>query len=205
VVTINLPNQITFGRLILTAICLGLLSAFSLQDPNYSILYWCLGLLILAAFTDWLDGYLARKRGQVTALGRILDPFVDTVLICGVFFMFIGSGFVDNFGNNVTGVPPWMVVVIIANEFLIGGLSSFCESQGHQINTDKLGKFKVVIQLICAGWIMLYIANRQFEQTDQANPLYLINSVLIWFTIAITVLSGLSCLLKARHALQERM
>ena len=73
---------------------------------------------------------MARRRNQVTAFGRILDPFVDKVLICGAFAYFAGSGFIEESGRNVTGVRMWMVMVIFGRELLVTGLRGFTEARG---------------------------------------------------------------------------
>src|SRR5947209_18938387 len=96
----NLPNQLTAARFVL-ALCLFVLIENRLWVP-------CIGVFALAAVTDWLDGYLARKQGLTSTLGRNLDPLVDKVLICGAFIFLIP---VDN-----TGVHAWMVTVIVSRE-----------------------------------------------------------------------------------------
>jgi CDP-diacylglycerol--glycerol-3-phosphate 3-phosphatidyltransferase len=110
---INLPNQITLGRLILAVVFFVLLAQFDIQHPRIWLLDLCFALFIVAALTDWLDGYLARKHNQVTAFGRVLDPFVDKVLVCGTFVFLAGPAFVNDAGRNVTYVAPWMVVLIL--------------------------------------------------------------------------------------------
>ena len=101
----NLPNQITVSRLILAIVFFVVIGFYSdtRADQNRWLLDVSTVLFAVATITDWLDGYLARRRKQVTAFGRILDPFVDKVLICGAFAYFAGTGFEDSSGPNVTG------------------------------------------------------------------------------------------------------
>lgn len=164
---LNLPNQITMARLILAIVFFVLLGNFNVQHPNTKILDVCLMVFIIAGITDWLDGYLARKTNQVTSLGRILDPFVDKVLVCGAFIFFAGSDFVYQAdhslaSHNVTAVAPWMVVVIVARELLVTVVRGFSESRGQIFGADVLGKVKTITQMITAGWVMLFCRSRRF-------------------------------------------
>ncbi len=194
---LNLPNQITLIRLILAILFFVLLCQFDVRAPRTVLLDVCLAIFVIAGATDWLDGYLARKTNQVTSLGRILDPFVDKVLVAGAFIIFIGRTFVNAGGVNVTGVAPWMVVVIIARELLVTGLRGFSESMGQAFGADIFGKVKTWAQMITAGVIMLRVAH---GQTGGAW-LDLTAAVLVWLTVVITSASGLNYLYKARKLL----
>ena len=162
----------------------------------------CLVIFIIACVTDWLDGYLARRNNQVTTLGRVLDPFVDKVLICGAFVFFAGAGFVDSSDQNMTAVAPWMVVVIIARELLVTALRSLSESEGHSFGADLFGKIKTIIQMITAGLIMFLVAHGRLG--DPQSVTTILARVLLWMTIAITVFSGLNYVYKARNLLFAR-
>ena len=119
---VNLPNLLTFSRLILAVVFFGLLVAD----------WWKTSLLlfIVAASTDWLDGYLARKRGETTTLGRILDPFVDKVIVLGAFIFLLPLSSAD------TGLYAWMVTVIVARELLVTGLRSYLEGESIAFGAD---------------------------------------------------------------------
>ncbi len=138
----NLPNQITISRLVLAVVFFSVIGFY--REPDGAQDRWLLDvstvLFGIAAITDWLDGFLARRRNQVTAFGRILDPFVDKVLICGAFAYFAGSGFMDENGENVTGVRMWMVMVIFGRELLVTGLRGFTEARGGQYPASISGK-----------------------------------------------------------------
>ncbi len=198
----NLPNQITIARLILAVLFFILISRFDVRNPDPGILDVCLTLFIVACLTDWLDGYLARRTNQVTALGRVLDPFVDKVLVCGAFVFFAGAGFVDSAGRNVTAVAPWMVVVIVGRELLVTGLRGFAEAQGRPFGADVLGKIKTITQMITASVIMLCVAHDPPGETR--SLLAGASAVLLWLTIVITSCSGLNYLYKARKMLLDR-
>src|ERR1700746_2463515 len=110
----NLPNQLTAARLVLALVLFGLIATA----------HWIGFILIfaLAALTDWLDGYLARKQGLSSTLGRNLDPLVDKVLICGAYI------FLLPYGMRESWLLPWMVTVIVARELIITSLRSFVEN-----------------------------------------------------------------------------
>src|SRR5258708_40123794 len=97
-------------------------------------------VFILASITDGIDGYLARKRGQITTIGMLLDPLADKLLIAAAFITLVQF--------NPAMVPAWMAVVIIGREFLVSGLRSIAASEGFTIQTSELGKFKILVQLI---------------------------------------------------------
>jgi len=201
---INLPNQITISRLILAVVSFAVISfydAHHAQEKRF-LLDVCVVLFLVAVLTDALDGYLARARNQVTSLGRVLDPFVDKVLICGVFAFFAGPGFVDESGTNVTGVRTWMVVVILGRELLVTGLRGFSESRGKAFGANWPGKTKMVVQSVTAVFILVTVAHPGLLFGQTFNDVF--RPVLVWTTVVITSLSMLSYLWQARDSLLER-
>src|SRR5687767_1421112 len=110
----TLPNKITIGRL-LVAVVIFVFLTISVNENEHRILFLDItfGLFLIAAFSDYLDGYIARKYNLMTTFGRIADPFVDKIFICGMFICLIPY--------NTTLVQPWMVVIIIGREFLVSG------------------------------------------------------------------------------------
>lgn len=198
---INLPNQITLGRLILAIIFFVLLSGHDQANPNPTVLNICLVIFVVAALTDILDGYLARKQNQVTSLGRVLDPFVDKVLICGTFVFFCSSLFVDPAGVNVTGVQAWMVVVIVGRELLVSVLRGFTEAEGQAYAAVLTGKIKMLLQSFTAGLVLLVIAN--FDPPTGNVVLYKVMTGFVWATVAITALSMLQYLARSKKILAD--
>lgn len=196
---LNLPNQITIARLGLAIVFFVLLSQYSQQDPNPLLLDVAAALFIVAAATDFLDGYLARKYGQVTALGRVLDPLVDKVLICGAFILLVGPQFTNADGHNVTAVRGWMVVVIVGRELLVTGLRGFNESLGKSFGSSLHGKLKMWMQSIAAPTLLLLVAH---EDAFDA-PTDTIKSVIVWLTVIVTALSTIGYLVRSRHLLEE--
>ncbi len=196
---INLPNQITIARLGLAIVFFVLLSQYSQITHNTLLLDIAAAIFIVAAVTDILDGYLARKWGQVTALGRVLDPLVDKVLVCGAFILFVGPGFVDSDGQNVTAVRSWMVVVIVGRELLVTGLRGFSESIGKSFGASLHGKVKMWMQSIAAPAVLLIVAHE-----DVIGPSAgWIKSTIVWLTVAVTALSTVQYLVRSRFILEE--
>jgi CDP-diacylglycerol--glycerol-3-phosphate 3-phosphatidyltransferase len=175
----NIPNQLTAARFLL-AIVLFVLIALER--------YWveATGVFAVAALTDWLDGYLARKQGISSTLGRILDPLVDKILICGAYIFLLPVG--------KSGLVPWMVTVVVARELVITSLRSFIENRGASFGADWLGKLKMGLQ--CAALIAIFVY-KAMEQQPSAGFFATVRSGLIYAMLAATVMSGLQYLWRA--------
>src|SRR5215831_1982217 len=145
----NLPNQLTAARFVLAIVL------FVLIELDQWV--WCIIVFAVAAFTDWLDGYLARKQGLVSTLGRNLDPLVDKVLVCGAFIFLLPKG-------AAAGLAAWMVTVVVGRELIITGLRSFLENRGATFGADWLGKAKMVLQ--CATLFAIFVAFAIAEQNE---------------------------------------
>ena len=104
-------------------------------------------IFIAASMTDGIDGYLARKRGQVTTMGILLDPLADKLLIAAAFVTLVQL--------NPSLVPAWIAVVVIGREFLVSGLRSIAASEGFTIEASELGKFKMVVQIVSVVAVIL--------------------------------------------------
>jgi CDP-diacylglycerol--glycerol-3-phosphate 3-phosphatidyltransferase len=170
---LSVANQLTASRLVLSV---GLFALIAVEQW-----LWALVVFALAAVTDWLDGYFARTRGQTSALGRVFDPLVDKVLVCGAFIFLLPYGSSPPAG----WLTPWMVTVVVAREFLITGLRGWLESMGVSFGADWLGKLKMGLQ--CAAIIGILLAQSWPEQA----LLSLGRDVLIYAMLAATILSGL--------------
>jgi CDP-diacylglycerol--glycerol-3-phosphate 3-phosphatidyltransferase len=198
---LNLPNKITVGRLGLAIVFFVLLSQYSHGSAPAWLLDASAVVFVVAAATDFLDGYLARKHGQITALGKILDPLVDKVLVCGAFILFIGAGFVDEAGRNVTEVQAWMVVVIVGRELLVTGLRGFNASMGKSFGASLHGKVKMWTQSIAVPVILVLIAHEDGLSLGAAAGW--IKAIVVWLTVAATLLSMWQYLTHARYILDE--
>jgi len=186
----NLPNQLTAARFVLSLVLFGLISA--------QFWLWCLVVFAVAAVTDWLDGYFARKQGLVSTLGRNLDPLVDKVLICGAFI------FLLPFGTPEGWLLPWMVTVVVARELIITSLRSFLENSGASFGADWLGKIKMGLQ--CAALIAVFVASQMEVMEASGQAIWFFGTVrdgLIWAMLGATALSGLQYLWRASLLLRS--
>lgn len=152
-------------------------------------------LFVVVASTDFLDGYLARKGGHVSVFGRIADPFVDKVLILGTLI------FMAVMPWSAVRIPAWLVVVILAREFLVTGIRSYVESIGKEFAADWFGKIKMIVQCMAVGGVMWIPAYDWPE--GWAKFWSVVVSILIYATVITTIGSGLSYVLRVRRILAE--
>ena len=162
--------------------------------------YWAsLVLFVIAAGTDWLDGYFARRYGQVTTLGRILDPFADKVIICGTFiFLLVAPGMLE----TPYGLRAWMVVVIVGRELLVTALRSFIEDRGGDFSAKMSGKLKMVLQCIAAG-VGLFFLHYSDSRPRRSPWVWDVFVVSLWAAVVLTVYSGLIYIHVAVRLLRE--
>src|SRR5437868_8567264 len=144
---VNLPNYITLSRIVSIPLLIWLLSTnhFGAMYGEKELL--ASALFIAASITDGIDGYLARKRGQITTIGMLLDPLADKLLIAAAFVTLVQF--------NPSLVPAWVAVVIIAREFLVSGLRSIAASEGFTIEASDLGKFKMLLHTVTVVAVIL--------------------------------------------------
>src|SRR5258708_1522990 len=137
----NLPNSITITRTCMIPLLLWILSpSFPWEGCSGEQEMLAAVLFVLASITDGVDGYLARKRGQITAMGMLLDPLADKIMVTGAIIALVAY--------NPQVVKVWIAVVIIGREFLISGLRSIASSEGFTIQASDLGKLKTVVQIV---------------------------------------------------------
>lgn len=192
---INLPNQITLGRLVLAVVFFSLLNTWTpvQSDSNRLVMTICFWLFLAAVLGDILDGYLARAMQQVTSFGRIVDPVVDKVLICGAFIYFASDLFHDPVSRtNLTGTAPWMVVVILIRELLVSAVRSHAESHGHELPANWAGKVKMFVQ---STTICVVLGTLAWHR-DKPGMMYFAHSC-VWITVVVTMLSIITYLRRA--------
>jgi CDP-diacylglycerol--glycerol-3-phosphate 3-phosphatidyltransferase len=181
----NVPNQLTVARLVLSVFCFVFLSF-----DNYLI---GLILFVIAAGTDWVDGYWARKYGQITQLGRILDPFADKIIICGTF-TYLAAVPPTVAGRSTSEIAVWMAVVVIARELLVTALRSFFEEHGTDFSAKWAGKWKMVLQCAAVALSLWRLWYYGFEDGswDVIPPPWTTWGLrlVVWSAIAMTVYSG---------------
>jgi len=175
----NLPNSLTLLRIFFVPVLIVILLT---RSPNVELFgvtmhfeVWGVMILLLAAATDWADGYLARRRFQVTTLGILLDPIADKLLISAAFISLV----------DMHLVKAWMVVIIIGREFTVLGLRNIASAEGFTIEASTLGKTKMVLQ-VCAVAVLIAGAGHR-----EGHPwLYLLSQVLLWLVVISALVSA---------------
>jgi len=175
---LNIPNQLSTLRLML-AVVLFCTMAFHLYLVS-------MVLFLVAAATDWLDGYIARRWGLVTTLGRILDPFADKVIVCGTFIFLVAD---PKMREVAWGLRAWMVVVIVGRELLVTALRSFIEERGGDFSAKMSGKLKMLLQCVAAPTCLFYLSYDPV--TDAPTWTYVLLVASVWGAVLLTILSGL--------------
>jgi CDP-diacylglycerol---glycerol-3-phosphate 3-phosphatidyltransferase len=162
----NLPNSLTLARIFLIPIVVVMLLT---KQENWYI--WGASLFMAAALTDMLDGYFARRRKQITTLGRLLDPIADKLLISAALISLV----------ELQIVPSWMVVIIIGREFAVSGLRSIAAHEGFSIEVSTLGKGKMVAQVAAVvGLILGHEYGGWVKQTA---------AILLWIVVFVALVS----------------
>jgi CDP-diacylglycerol---glycerol-3-phosphate 3-phosphatidyltransferase len=182
----NVPNSLSLVRLVL-AILVGVLIELHLFLPAAIV-------FVIAASTDFVDGWWARKFNQVTKLGRILDPFVDKIIITAALIALVGVP-----GSHVNA---WMTTVIIGREFLVTSLRAMVEGKGGDFSARWLGKVKMLVQCVAVVACLLML---QYKTALWIPPVAIIS---LWAAVAITVASGADYVHQAiklsRHAVPSQ-
>ena len=208
----KLPNQLTVGRIVLSGIFFVLLG---LYEQGTQTGQWLLNIAfviyIIAGITDILDGWIARKYNLTSAFGRIVDPFVDKVLVVGAFVMLCGENFAADpaiipefeanlppwmLGGMASGVQAWMVVAILAREFIVSAIRGYSESQGVKFPATSAGKIKMFVQSVAICTVIYQMANVTGPPWATITKI-----IVIWLAVIVSVLSGLSYIAKARKLL----
>jgi CDP-diacylglycerol--glycerol-3-phosphate 3-phosphatidyltransferase len=158
-----LPNALTILRLLLAGVFFLVLNQYRYPHASSAILWWAMAVHILAALTDVADGFLARRWHAESAFGRIMDPFCDKVLNLGALIYLAGPRFVDpaavqSFFNMISGVYPWMVVVMLARELLVTGIRGEMEAHGVNFGAKLSGKLKTLFQSVGIPFILGIVA-----------------------------------------------
>jgi CDP-diacylglycerol---glycerol-3-phosphate 3-phosphatidyltransferase len=170
----NLPNFLTISRIFAVPLLVVVLLT-RVYNPAREVvglsIYLATLIFLIASITDYFDGYLARKRQQVSTLGMLLDPVADKLLISAAFISLV----------ELKWVPAWMVVIIIGREFAVSGLRSIAASQGFTIDASDLGKMKMVTQVVA---ITLTILQNVFHW------LILFSKLALWLVVIIALISA---------------
>jgi CDP-diacylglycerol--glycerol-3-phosphate 3-phosphatidyltransferase len=177
----NLPNALTILRIFLVPLLVVVLLTGQpnnvLFGTHITFVVWGVLILLVAAATDWADGFLARRREQETTLGILLDPIADKLLISAAFISLVQMG----------QVPAWMVVIIIGREFTVLGLRTIASAEGFTIQASTLGKTKMVLQVLAACAVILGAKHASLKPTAL---------VLLWLVVISAILSAMQYFMK---------
>jgi CDP-diacylglycerol--glycerol-3-phosphate 3-phosphatidyltransferase len=179
----NLPNSITMSRIVMIPLFLWILSnhfwwqGHGAQEIVASVLF------ILASITDGVDGYLARRRGQITTMGMLLDPLADKIMVTGALIALVAY--------NPGVVKVWIAVVIISREFLVSGLRSIASSSGFTIQASDLGKLKTVVQIVAVVSAILAHRWHDWQFGFLVIPVKWYAIAAIYFAVAVSSISAI--------------
>ncbi|MCC2231383.1 CDP-diacylglycerol--glycerol-3-phosphate 3-phosphatidyltransferase [Hominifimenecus microfluidus] len=176
----NLPNKLTTLRVIMIPFFV----VFMLADMGRTGDYIALALFCLASLTDFFDGYLARKNHLVTNFGKFMDPLADKLLVGSAAICLIEMG----------RIPAWVVVILISREFIISGFRLIAADNGVVIAASMWGKFKTVCQMFMTIALILHLDTPVWAVVEQ---------VLIWGSVALTIVSLVDYIYKNRHVLKD--
>ncbi len=179
----NLPNSITLSRICSIPLLIWILSSTHFSSLHGEKELLASVLFILASATDGIDGYLARKRGQITTIGILLDPLADKLLIAAAFVTLVQL--------NPSLVPAWIAVIIIGREFLVSGLRSIAASEGFTIEASELGKLKMVVQIVA---VVAVILDHRWKEWPVYGyyffPVHWIACAAMWFVVCVSLISA---------------
>ena len=174
----NTPNKLTIARMILVPFFV----LFTLTgwggDANR---YICLAIFVIASVTDWFDGHLARKNNRVTNFGKFMDPLADKLLVCSALICMI----------ELDRLPAWIVIIVIAREFIISGFRLIAAENGVVIAANYWGKFKTASQMV-----MIILLILDFDGIFRT-----LTSVFVWLSLALTVISLLTYVVQNKNVI----
>lgn len=190
----NLANKLTMARIGMTFLLMWFLFMEGVVAKVITLI-----IFLAACATDFLDGWVARRRNETSDFGKLMDPIADKILVIGIFLSFV----------ELRLVPAWMVIVIIAREFLITGLRLFAMRKGVVLAAEKAGKHKTVSQMLTIFVILLVLVFREFlfggSQTQETFEGGTRTAILLLMsgTVFLTLASGFTYLWQNRKLIKE--
>lgn len=179
--TMNLPNKLTLLRVVMIPFFVFFMLAPYFEGYGN---YIAVAIFIVASFTDFLDGYLARRDNLVTNFGKFMDPLADKLLVCSALICLIETG----------QLPAWIVIVIISREFIISGFRLIASDNGVVIAASYWGKFKTVSQMLMVIVLILNIQMQAFQ---------ILGTVLMYMALVLTVVSLVDYIVKNIDVLKD--
>ncbi|MDO4273362.1 MAG: CDP-diacylglycerol--glycerol-3-phosphate 3-phosphatidyltransferase [Eubacteriales bacterium] len=174
----NTPNKLTIARMILVPFLVAFMLTGWGGDANR---YICLVIFVGASVTDWFDGYLARKYQLVTNFGKFMDPLADKLLVCSALICLV----------ELDRLEAWIVIIIIAREFIISGFRLIAAESGVVIAANYWGKFKTVSQMVMIILLIL----------DCGGFLGVLAQIFVWLSVALTIISLFTYILQNKKVL----
>ena len=181
---LNVPNVITLSRIILIPLIIGIYYLPYDWLSDHGINTTATLVFILAAATDWLDGYLARRRKQITALGQLMDPLADKLLFTAALVSLV----------QMDLAPAWIVAIILGREFAVTVLRSIAHARGVAIPASPLGKFKMLSEVVA---ILALILGR-----EQLREFFVVGQVALWIAVFAAIASGVDYYRRFNHVLK---
>lgn len=181
----NWPNRLTILRVILIPF---FVACLMLDQGVGTLRYISLGIFIVASLTDALDGHIARKYNLVTNFGKFMDPLADKLLVCSAMICFIELG----------KMPAWVVLIIISREFIISGFRLIASDNGLVIAASWWGKSKTIVQMVMIIFLLLDLGT---VVTGWADSIHIVEQVLIYLSLLLTVVSLVDYIVKNRQVL----
>ena len=180
--SMNLPNKLTLLRVIMIPFFVFFMLAPYFEGYGN---YIAVAIFIIASFTDFLDGYLARRDNLVTNFGKFMDPLADKLLVCAALICLVETG----------QLASWIVIIIISREFIISGFRLIASDNGVVIAASYWGKFKTVFQMVM---VILLIVNIQ-------NPVYqIVTTVVTYIALILTIVSLVDYVIKNKDVLKDQ-
>ena len=174
----SVPNLLTYGRVVAVPVVAACLFAQVIYEGGIWLRWVALGIFIAAAITDYFDGYLARAWSQHSAIGRMLDPIADKLLVGIVLLMLAADG-------TILGWSLWAAMVILAREILVSGLREFLAELRVSVPVTQLAKWKTAVQLVAVGFLIAGPAGDQI--VPGVTP---VGIALLWFAAILTLYTG---------------
>ncbi len=175
---LSLPNLLTYGRLVAVPALVACLFWADIFEGGLVLRWVALAIFVVAAITDFFDGYLARAWQQQSALGRMLDPIADKVLVAASLLMLAADG-------TIRGWALWAAIVILSREILVSGLREFLAELRVSVPVTRLAKWKTTVQLVAIGFLLAGEAGDQVLAYTSR-----IGIALLWASALITLYTG---------------
>ncbi len=184
----NLPNKLSFMRVLLVPVLI--YAYYAKADPSQGFLDLDFGLkflapiFVVASFTDFLDGYIARKYNLVTTFGKFIDPLADKLLVMAALLLLTDAGV----------VPMWITLIILSREFIVTGIRLIAVGEGKVIAASKLGKYKTATTMVALTLLLMYSYDDIFVD---------IGMYILYLGLVLTVVSGIDYFVKNKKIIME--